>query len=58
MNLHSKQWFIINASTMTSYTADELELLWQSFSTSQLDFVQELCNSSYQAGYVACTEDQ
>lgn len=58
MNLHSKQWFIITAGNMTSYSSAELEMLWDTFSTSQLDFVQELCNNSYQAGYKAAEEDR
>ena len=58
MQFHSKQWFIINGSAHSSYTQEELEMLWEGFSTSQLDFLQEVCQSVYQAGYQACVEDR
>jgi len=58
MQFHTKQWFLINGSAHTTYSQEELLLLWETFSTSQLDFLQEMCHSVYQAGYQACTEDR
>ncbi len=58
MQFHSKQWFIINGSAHTSYNEEELNMLWETFSTSQLDFIQEMCHSVYQSGYKACEEDR
>lgn len=57
MQFHSKQWFMIHGGANTSYNTEELNMLWESFSTSQLDFLQEMCESVYKAGYKACTED-
>lgn len=57
MQFHSKQWFLINGAAHSTYTQEELQMLWESFSTSQLDFLQEMCQSCYNAGYKACTED-
>jgi len=57
MQLHNKNWFIITCGTMTTYNQEELELLWETLSTAQLDFIQELCESSYNAGYEACKLD-
>jgi len=57
MQLHSKQFFLYSGAANTSYTMEELELLWDTFSTAQLDFIQEMCESLYNAGYKACTED-
>ena len=56
MKLHDKTWFKINASAMTSYNDEELELIWETLSTAQLDFIAELCNSSYTEGYKAGQE--
>ena len=58
MQFHSKQWFLINGAAHTSYTSEELQLLWETFSTSQLDFLQEICQNCYQSGYKACEEDR
>ena len=58
MNLHSKQMFLINVGANTSYTPEELELLWELCSTDVLDLMSELCSSLYQAGYKACEEDR
>jgi len=51
MKLHDKTWFKINASAMTNYNDEELELIWETLSTAQLDFISELCSNSYKAGY-------
>ena len=58
MQFHTKQWFLINGSAYTTYTQEELQLLWETFSTSQLDFLQEMCQNVYQAGYTACEQDR
>lgn len=58
MQLHSKQWFLITCHSMLSdYTQDDLECLWETFSTAQLDFLQDMCQTSYNAGYKAAEED-
>ena len=57
MQFHSKQWFLINGGANTSYNNEELQMLWETFSTAQLDFLQDMCESCYKAGYKACTED-
>lgn len=56
MKLHDKTLFKINASAMTSYNDEELELIWETLSTAQLDFIAELCNSGYTEGYQAGQE--
>ena len=58
MQFHSKQWFLINGGANTSYNQEELQMLWETFSTSQLDFLQEICQSVYNAGYKAAEEDR
>lgn len=58
MDLHSKNWFIITFSNMLEdYTEEDLALVWDSLGTWQLDFIKDACNSFYQAGYLACAED-
>jgi NAD dependent epimerase/dehydratase family enzyme len=51
MKLHDKTWFKINASAMTSYNDEELDLIWETLSTAQLDFIAEICGNAYKAGY-------
>jgi len=58
MQFHSKQWFLINGAAHTTYNTEELQMLWETFSTSQLDFLQEMCQSVYNAGYKAAEEDR
>lgn len=49
---------MIHGGANTSYNTEELNMLWESFSTSQLDFLQEMCESVYKAGYKAAEEDR
>ena len=58
MQLHSQQWFLINGAANTSYSTEELQLLWETFSTAQLDFIQELSENLYKQGYKAAEEDR
>ena len=58
MQFHSKQWFLINGDSLSSYNQEELQMLWETFSTAQLDFLQEVCQNAYNAGFQACTEDR
>lgn len=58
MDIHSKNWFIITFSNMLEdYTDEDLELVWQGMSSYQLDFIQDVGNAYYSAGYRACEED-
>ena len=59
MNLKNKQWFIITCfSMLKGYTEEELETLWKTFNIDQLDFIKELCQVNYNAGYKAAEEDR
>lgn len=58
MQFHSKQWFLTNGASLSSYNQEELQMLWETFSTSQLDFLQEVCQNVYNAGYKAAEEDR
>lgn len=58
MNLHSKQWFLVHSQALTTYNEEELKLLWETFSTSQLDYIQEMCENNYKAGYLAAEQDR
>lgn len=58
MDIHSKNWFIITFNTMLQdYTEEDLELVWQGLSSYQLDFIQEVGQAMYNAGYQAAVED-
>ncbi len=58
MRLHTQNWFIVTSSSLTTYNEEELKLLWDTFSTPQLDFIQEMCENSYKAGYTAAEQDR
>ena len=49
MRMHDHYWFKTYGRN-TSYTPEEVEIIWQSLSTSQLEFFQELCEYFYQEG--------
>lgn len=49
MRLHDHYWFKTYGKN-TTYNEEEIELIWQSLSTSQIDFFQELCEYFYQEG--------
>lgn len=55
MRLHEKYWFQTYAKN-TSHDNEEIELIWQSLSTSQIDFFQELCEYFYQEGIKTGTD--
>lgn len=42
---------------LEDYTDEDLDLVWQGMSSYQLDFVQDVGQAMYNAGYQACTED-
>lgn len=59
MKLQTKQWFLITSRAMLpSYSKEDLNLLWNSFSTAQLDFIKDMFQTSYNAGYKAAEEDR
>jgi uncharacterized protein (DUF2164 family) len=43
---------------LKGYTEEELETLWKTFNIDQLDFIKELCQVNYNAGYKAAEEDR
>jgi uncharacterized protein (DUF2164 family) len=58
MDIHSKNWFIITFSSMLEdYTDEDLDLVWAGLSSYQLDFIQDVGNAYYNAGYQAAVED-
>ena len=42
---------------LEEYTDEDLELVWQGMSSYQLDFIQDVGNAYYNAGYRAAEED-
>lgn len=58
MDIHSNNWFIITFSNMLEdYTDEDLDLVWQGLSSYQLDFIQDVSQCMYNAGYQAAVED-
>lgn len=49
MKMHDHYWFRTYGKN-TTYNQEEVELVWQSLSTSQIDFFQELCEYFYEEG--------
>lgn len=52
MRLHDHYWFSTYGKN-TNHSPEEVELIWQSLSTSQIDYFQELCEYFYAEGVKA-----
>jgi len=57
MNLHKKEQFVACVVANTPYDHKEALIFWDILNTDTLDLMQALCDSLYNAGYKACTED-